>query len=104
MQPAAVPSPRVMQRRENTTEKTAVNTWNSKENKPAEILSLPEGRIAADFGFLVEQSISPDNVLDAAIAVCEAELDLTVATQAKLMVLAQEHELAFQTWAPLKLM
>lgn len=76
-----------------------LKVWDSKINNAAQSLELPEGRYAADFGFLVEQSVNPDYVLGAAQSIIESGESVTVASQAKLMVLAQEKGLAFTDWA-----
>lgn len=71
----------------------------TQDNTVAEALELPEGRMAADLGFLVQQSVSPDNVLIAAQAFKDSGEPITVATQAALIVKAQEQEIAFTDWA-----
>ena len=63
---------------------------------------LPVGRYAADFGFLVEQSVNPENVLIAAQALLNSKQEFVVASQAGLLVKAQQMGLAFEDWAPLK--
>ncbi len=73
--------------------------WNSQVNTIEQALDLPKGSYAADFGFLVQQSVDPNHVLEAAQAVKDSGEPITVATQAKLMVVAQEKGLAFTTWA-----
>ncbi len=78
----------------------AIQVWNSKTNTAVEALQLPAGRLVANFsGLKVEVSDNtPDNVLAAAEAVVNAGLDVTVATGAKLMVVAQQNNLAFENW------
>lgn len=79
-----------------------MNIWNSKTNTIEESFNLPVGRIAANVGFLVEQSINPEHVLIAATALKNSGQDVTVASQAGLMVKAQELGLAFADWSELK--
>ena len=67
-------------------------------------LTLPEGRYCADFGIRIEQSVAPDRVIEAAQAIKNAGVQVTVATQAAILVKAQELGVAFTDWAPLKLM
>ncbi len=77
-----------------------IQVWNSKTNTAAQALELPEGRLVADVGFLVETSDNtPDNILEAAEAIIAAGLDVTVASGAKLMAVAQQKGVAFTDWA-----
>lgn len=78
--------------------------WKTTENSVEDALNLPEGSFAADFGFWVEQSVSPDRVLEAATAFKEQEVEVTVASQAALIVKAQEKDIAFTDWAKLAVM
>ena len=71
----------------------------TQNNTIEEALSLPEGSYAADFGFLVQQSVNPDHVLIAAQAIKENNIECTVASQAGLLVKAQESKVAFTDWA-----
>ncbi len=76
--------------------------WNSKTNTVEDAFNLPQGRYAANFGFLVEQSVNPEHVLDAASSIKESGLDCLAASQAGLICKAQELGVAFQDWAELK--
>jgi hypothetical protein len=76
-----------------------MNVWDSTIHSSEQALELPQGSYAADFGFLVEQSVNPDHVLEAAQAIKNAECDVKAATQAKVMFLAQDKGLAFTDWA-----
>ena len=75
-----------------------MKVWNQ-SNSVEEAFELPEGRYGADFGFVVEQSISPHHVLEAATAIKESGKACTVASQAQLIVKAQEMGVAFTDWA-----
>ena len=79
-----------------------MKTWNQ-TNTVEQALELPTGSYYANFGFLVLQSVKPEHVLEAAAAIKESGLEITVASQAGLIVKAQENELAFESWAELKL-
>lgn len=77
-----------------------MKVWNSKTHTAEQALELPEDRLmAAVFGMNIEQGVDPDKVLEAAAALIESDLDFTLATQAKVMVTAQEKGFAFQDWA-----
>ncbi len=77
-----------------------IQVWNSKTNTAAQALELPEGRLVADVGFLVETSDNtPDNILEAAEAIIAAGLNVTVASGAKLTAVAQQKGVAFTDWA-----
>lgn len=78
--------------------------WTTTKNTVEEALSLPEGKIAANFGFWVQQSVSPDSVLEAATILKEKEIEVTVASQAALIVKAQKEGIAFEDWAELAVM
>jgi hypothetical protein len=80
----------------------AIKIWNSATNVAEDALELPQGRIAADVGFWVEQDVNPDDVLEAAQAVIDAKVEVKVASQAKLLVVAQEKGLALQTWGEIR--
>jgi len=55
--------------------------WNSLKNTVDEALALPEGSFAANFGgFVVEQSVDPETVLDVVTELQSKQLDLTAAT------------------------
>jgi hypothetical protein len=77
--------------------------WNSLKNTVDEALSLPEGGFAADFGFLVEQSVSPDMVLEVVTELKEKQIDVTVASQSGILVKAKEKGL-LENWAALVLL
>ena len=77
---------------------TTQKIWTQNDSIEA-ALNLPEGRYAADFGFLVQQSVSPDNVIEAAQAFKESGKEVMVASQSALLVKAQEEGIAFQDWA-----
>lgn len=79
----------------------ALKVWNSKKNTAEEALNLPKGRYCADVGFNVEQSVQPDYTLEAAQALIDSGVDKTVASQAKLYVVAQESGVYFQDWGKL---
>jgi hypothetical protein len=79
-----------------------IKTWNSQTNTIEEALDLPKGSYAANFGFLVEQSVNPEHVLEAAEAIKNHEINAIVASQAGLICKAQELGVAFQDWAELK--
>lgn len=64
-------------------------------------LKLPVGKYCANFGFYVEQSVEPDHVLQAAQALLNSGESFAVASQAGVIVKAQELTDAFDTWAPL---
>lgn len=82
----------------------SLRVWNSLNNSAKEALELHEGRYAADFGGLgIEQSVEPDTVFEAAEALVNAGIEVKAASQAKVIVLAQEHEVAFDDWAPLRM-
>lgn len=75
----------------------------TKDSKPADALNLKEGRIAADFGFLVQQSIDAQNVFDAATALVESGKEFKpCVTQAAVMIQAQETGVCFTDWARLQ--
>lgn len=76
----------------------------TQNNTIEEALSLPEGSYAADFGFLVQQSVSPDSTLTAAQTIIDNQIQCTVASQAAIIVKAKESGVAFQNWADIKLM
>jgi hypothetical protein len=78
-----------------------MQVW-TQDNTVQEALQLPVGSYAADFGFLVQQSVNPKHVLEAAQAFKESNTEVMVASQAGLLVKAQEAGLAFETWAPIK--
>ena len=78
-----------------------MQVW-TQDNTVQEALQLPVGSYAADFGFLVQQSVNPEHVLEAAQAFKTSGNDIVVASQAGLMVKAQETGIAFQSWAPIK--
>ena len=80
-----------------------MNVWKSTDNSPEQALDLPKGSFAADFGFLVQQSVEPDHVLEAALALVETGKSVVAASQAKIIVAAQENGVAFTDWAPLKM-
>jgi hypothetical protein len=62
---------------------------------------LPKGKYCADFGFYVEQGVEPDHVLQAAQALLSSGESFAVASQAGVIVKAQELTDAFDGWAPL---
>ncbi len=72
---------------------TATTVWNSLKNTVDEALALPKGRFAADFGFWVEQSVSPDKVLDVVTELQEKQISITAVSQAGILVKAQENGL-----------
>ena len=78
-----------------------MKVWKSTENKSIDALELPTGRYAANFGFLCEQSVSPDQTLTAAEAIIESGNEVVAVSQAGLICKAQELEVAFTDWAPL---
>lgn len=66
-------------------------------------MQMPKGRIAADFGFLVEQSVEPHWTLAAAEFVIAQKFESNFASQAQLCVAAQELGCPFfETFAPLR--
>jgi hypothetical protein len=77
--------------------------WNSLKNTVDEALRLPEGSFAADFGFLVEQSVSPDTVLEVVTELQEKQIDITVASQSGILVKAKEKGL-LESWTRLVLL
>ena len=82
----------------------SIKVWNSTVNAAEDALELPKGRIAADVGFWVEQSVDPDDVLEAAQALVDAAIEVKVASQAKLLVVAQQKGLALQEWGEIRAM
>jgi len=84
----------------------------------AEALGLPEGRYAADVwveqganpehtyaadvGLWVEQDVDPEHTMIAANAIKNSGEEVMVATQAGLIVKAQELGVAFTDWCPLR--
>lgn len=78
-------------------------TWNPIQGKAEGALDLLEGRYAADIGFMVEQSVQSDHVLEAAQALADAKTNKVFASQAGVIVKAQELGLAFQDWGKLTL-
>jgi hypothetical protein len=78
------------------------NTWNSLTDSANDAFNLPEGRYATSFGFLVEQSVEPDKVLEVVEELKAKSIDITAATQAGILVKAQKAGL-LQDWAELEL-
>lgn len=71
------------------------------ESKAADALTLPAGRYAANLGFLVEQSVNPEHVLEAATALLGSNQEFAVASQTGVIVKAQKMGVAFGEWLPL---
>ena len=80
-----------------------MSVWNSLQNTANEALNLPKGSFAADFGFLVEQSVSPGMVIEAVTELREKQIDITVASQSGILVKAKEEGL-LEDWAELVLL
>ena len=74
--------------------------WNSLKNTAEEALALPEGDFAANFGFLVQQSVNQDDLIDLVEELKAKKIDITSATQGGIMVKAQKAGL-LQNWAEL---
>lgn len=74
--------------------------WNSLNNTIEEALTLPEGNIAANFGFLVQQSVNQEDLLDVVAELKHKKIDVSAATQSGIMVKAQKAGL-LQDWAEL---
>jgi hypothetical protein len=79
-----------------------MKVW-TQNNTVEEALSLPKGRYCADFGFRVEQSVEPDHVLLAAQALIDGNIQVTVASQAAIIVKAKQAGVAFENWAELSM-
>lgn len=73
--------------------------FNPTEHNPEQALELPTGRLAANFGFLIEQTVEPKNVFDAATALKEAGVNKKLFTQADVMVEAQKQGVWGTDWA-----
>ncbi len=88
----------------------SIKVWNSATNAAEDALELPKGRIGAyleweeNCGIWVEQTVDPDDVLEAAQALIDANEEVKVASQAKLLVIAQEKGLALQSWGEIRVM
>lgn len=67
----------------------------------SELSTLPKGRYIANVGFNVEQSATPDRVMEAVTALKESGKEFAVASQAALIVKAQDLGVAFQDWGKL---
>jgi hypothetical protein len=78
--------------------------WNSTANSVEDALELPKGSYAANVGFWVQQSVTPEYTLRAARAVIDGGFDVKCASQAGLYVKAQELGADFTTWGELRLM
>lgn len=74
--------------------------WNSLKNTAEDALSLPEGSFAADFGFLVEQSVNPETILTTVTELKEKQIEIIAASQSGILVKAQENGL-LSNWARL---
>ena len=79
-----------------------MKVW-TQSNSSEEALSLPKGTYCANFGFLVQQSVEPDYVLMAAQAIIDNNIQCTAASQAAIIVQAQQSGVAFESWAELRL-
>ena len=79
------------------------NVW-EKGDSLSQALDLPVGRYYADFGFLVEQSVEPHQLQEAVEAVNKSDQDGSFVSQSQTLVFAQEKGLAFDSWAPIRLM
>jgi hypothetical protein len=80
-----------------------MNIW-TENNTVEEALNLSKGRYAANYGFFVEQSVSPALVLLAAQAIVDNKISCTIASQAGIIVKAQEAGVAFKDLSELRLM
>jgi hypothetical protein len=80
-----------------------VNIW-TQNDSVEKALELPKGRYAANFGFWVEQSVNPEYVLIASQSIVDNKIQCTVASQAGLIVKAQQAGVAFSDWAELRVM
>ena len=60
----------------------ATTTIWTQDSTIAQALGLPEGRYAANFGFLVQQSVSPEHTMLAAQAIKQSGQSVMVVTQA----------------------
>ena len=78
------------------------NVWTIEQDAES-ALNLKEGSYAANFGFLCEQSVIPEHVIEAAEAFKKAGCGRKVYSQAGLIVAAQEEGLCFGSWSPLKI-
>ena len=79
-------------------------TWKTGD-QPEKALTLPTGSYYANvFGLNVQQSVNPEHVLAAASAVNDANVVVTAATQAGILVAAQRAGVAFQDWGTLDLL
>lgn len=79
-----------------------MKVW-TQDNSAGEALSLPKGTYCANFGFLVQQSVEPDYVLQAAQAIIDNNIQIKAASQAAIIVKAKQAGVAFDTWAELSL-
>lgn len=76
-----------------------LKVWNSQKHTAEQALDLKEGVYVADFGIRIQQSVESDHTLEAAQALIDANIEVTAASQAKIIVLAQEKGVAFTDWA-----
>jgi len=79
-------------------------TW--KTGDPIEkALTLPTGSYCANvYGINITQFVNPEDVLGAASAINDANVVVTAATQAGILVAAQRAGVAFQDWGTLDLL
>jgi hypothetical protein len=78
-----------------------INVWDSTINSAEEALSLPEGKYISGIG--IEQQVERETTLEAATAIINGGLQVKAATQARIIVKAQERGVAFQDWTPLRM-
>ena len=82
----------------------SLKVWNSTKNGVEDALDLPKGSYAANVGFWVQQSVTPEYTLRAAQAIIDGGFDVNCASQAGLYVKAQELGVNFQNWGELRIM
>lgn len=75
----------------------------TQNNTLEEALSLPKGSYAADFDFLVEQTVKPEQTITAAQAIIDNNIQCYVASQAAIIVEAKKNKVAFDNWTNIEL-
>jgi hypothetical protein len=82
--------------------KQKVTVWDSSKHDYNDALDLPKGRLYADFGFFVEQSVCLDTLAKVINQLKERDIAITATTQAGILVNAQQNGL-LENWAKLSL-
>lgn len=82
--------------------KQKVTVWDSTKHGFDEALELPQGSYCADFGFLVEQSVSLGDLDETITELKQKNIAITATTQAAILVKAQQNGL-LDNWAKLSL-